>query len=103
MIIASCCVFVHKEILIAAFLTTTGVVLALTLYAMFTKTDFTGCGPYLYGSIWIFLLIGLLTTFKIFPVNVYAYIGVCIGYGVTNLDYPLLSVFDLRYSDVCWK
>ena len=101
--IASCCMFVDKQILIAAFLTTTGVVLALTLYAVFTKTDFTGCGPYLYGSLWILLLIGVFSYFKIFPANIYAYLGVYISFGFSNLDCPLLSVPSLRYSDVCWK
>ena len=101
--VASCCVFVDKQILISAFLTTTGVVLALTLYALFTKTDFTGCGPYLYGALWILLLIGILSYFRIFPANVYAYFGVSIGFGITILDCPLLCVLNLRHSDVCWK
>lgn len=74
--------FVESSILVAAFLTTTGVTLALTLYALFTKTDFTGCGPYLYGALWVLILIGILTFFNIFPVSIYAYIGVHLAWMV---------------------
>lgn len=48
----------------------------LTVYALVTKTDFTGCGPYLFGFLFLLIGIGLLTVFGLFPVNIYAYLGV---------------------------
>ena len=76
MLVASCCVFVDKDILVSAFATTCIVVFGLVLYALFTKTDFTGCGPYLFCALFILIGIGILSAFRLFPVNIYAYLGV---------------------------
>ena len=76
MLVASCCVFVEPRILIAAFGTTALVTVCLTAYAFVTKTDFTGCGPYLFAMLFVLIGIGLLSAFKLFPPNLYAYIGV---------------------------
>lgn len=74
--VASCCVFVDKSVLISAFSATCIVVLGLVVYALTTKTDFTGCGPYLFCSLFVLIAIGLLSVFGLFPVNIYAYCGV---------------------------
>ena len=76
MLIASCCVFVSPQILLAAFGTTALITACLTVYAFVTKTDFTGCGPYLCCMVFALIIIGLLYAFKLFPPNLYAYIGV---------------------------
>merc|ERR1712207_61708 len=38
---------------------TAGIFLGLTAYACFTKTDFTGCGPYLFAALWGMVLFGM--------------------------------------------
>lgn len=76
MLTASCCAFVDKSVLVSAFATTCIVVFGLVMYALFTKTDFTGCGPFLCAMLWVLIGIGILSCFRLFPVNVYAYLGV---------------------------
>ena len=76
MLIASCCVFVSPQILLAGFGTTALITACLTVYAFVTKTDFTGCGPYLCCMVFALIIIGLLSASKLFPPNLYAYIGV---------------------------
>lgn len=76
MLIASCCVLVSPQILLAAFGTTALITACLTVYAFVTKTDFTGCGPYLCCMVFALIIIGPLSAFKLFPPNLYAYIGV---------------------------
>jgi len=48
-----------NEILLAVGVTV-GLFLALTLYATFSKTDFTGCGPYLFAASMVIMLFILI-------------------------------------------
>mmetsp|Transcript_81606 Transcript_81606/g.227071 ORF Transcript_81606/g.227071 Transcript_81606/m.227071 type:complete len:233 (-) Transcript_81606:284-982(-) len=45
-----CTMYTGESVLIAV-ATTSAVFLCLTLYACFTKVDFTGCGPYLFAGV----------------------------------------------------
>lgn len=92
MLVTSCCVFVEPQILLAAFGTTALVTVCLTVYAFVTKTDFTGCGPYLFAMVFALIGIGVLTAFKLFPPNLYAYIGVGMKMGLLGVDRSLLSL-----------
>lgn len=92
MLVASCCVFVEPQVLLAAFGTTAFVTACLTVYAFVTKTDFTGCGPYLFAMLFVLIGIGLLSAFKLFPPNLYAYIGVGMRTELLEVDRSLLSL-----------
>ena len=92
MLLASCCAFMNPQVLLAAFGTTALVTVCLTVYAFVTKTDFTGCGPYLCCMLFVLIIIGLLTTFKLFPPNLYAYIGVGMKIGCYFVDRSLLAL-----------
>ena len=78
MVLASCCILFEPSILICAFGITAFVTVCLTVYALVTKTDFTGYGPYLLVFLFMLIGIGALTAFGLFPINVYAYLGVSI-------------------------
>ncbi|KNB43848.1 FAS apoptotic inhibitory [Blastocystis sp. subtype 4] len=76
MVLASCCILFEPSILICAFGITAFVTVCLTVYALVTKTDFTGYGPYLLAFLFMLIGIGALTAFGLFPINVYAYLGI---------------------------
>mmetsp|Transcript_44317 Transcript_44317/g.96394 ORF Transcript_44317/g.96394 Transcript_44317/m.96394 type:complete len:253 (-) Transcript_44317:248-1006(-) len=65
---------------------TAGIVIGLTLYAMYTKSDFTGFGPYLFGALLAFMLFGLIEMMLLmispasfyFLRTVYAFLGALI-------------------------
>ena len=52
-----------KDTVLMAGAMTVGIVIALTLYAIFTKTDFTGCGPILLVCVVALILGGILSIF----------------------------------------
>lgn len=51
--------YTWESVLLAAGITV-GVFILLTVYACFTKTDFTGMGPYLVGALMTFMMFGLV-------------------------------------------
>jgi FtsH-binding integral membrane protein len=60
--VAFCCAAVgDPKIVIASAFMTSGIVIALTLYAVFTKTDFTTCGGVLTVACAVFILVGLFS------------------------------------------
>lgn len=76
LLVGTCCSLVEPGIVISAFVITSIVVFALVFYALVTKTDFTGCGPYLYGVLILMIVIGFFQIFGLFRSNIYSYIGV---------------------------
>jgi len=58
-LISSVCQRTDPKIVLEAAALTTAMVVAITLYAMFTKTDFTICGPILYICLLVFSVAGL--------------------------------------------
>src|SRR5690606_33342835 len=73
----ACAAYDVGAIMIAAGVTSV-VVFGLVLFAVQTKHDFTGAGPYLFMSLWVLIIYGL--TFAIFAPDVadtfYSLIGV---------------------------
>ena len=65
-----------QDIVLSALLITAVVVCCLTLYALTTKTDFTGCGPYLFGMLIVLIGCGILHMFGWFNSSLYGYVGV---------------------------
>jgi len=57
--VASICQRTEPKVVLEAAALTTSMVIAITLYAMFTKTDFTLCGPILYICLMVFSVAGL--------------------------------------------
>lgn len=52
-----------RDIVLMAGALTVGITVALTLYAVFTKTDFTGCGPILLVCVVALVIGGILSIF----------------------------------------
>merc|ERR1712154_51574 len=67
--------------------------LAMTAYACTTKTDFTGCGPYLYGALMVLIFFG-------FALSILSFCGVQIQLMMTlyNLGGVLLFTFYIVYD-----
>lgn len=63
-------VYQTDSVLLAAGITT-AVFIGLTAYACFTKTDFTGCGPYLFAVLFALCLWGFIAIF--FPMGEFMY------------------------------
>lgn len=76
LLVGACCSLIEPGIVISAFIMTSAVVFALVVFALVTKTDFTGCGPYLYGMLILMILIGVFQIFGLFKSNIYSYLGV---------------------------
>merc|ERR1712146_858589 len=57
-----CAYYALDEILFAVAITL-GVSAALILFASQTKVDFTSKGMYLYASLWVLILLGMITPF----------------------------------------
>merc|ERR1712032_334625 len=51
--------YTTDSVVLAAGLTA-GIFLGLTAFACLTKSDFTGCGPYLFAALWGFVLFSLI-------------------------------------------
>ena len=82
-IVSAICATYDPNIVIMAAIMTTGVTLALTIYAMTTKTDFTVCGGLLFVLVMSLILFGLFALF--FNVKIlytfYCILGVIV-YGI---------------------
>jgi len=59
--------FYDSKIVLQAVLLTAGIFVALTLFACQTKYDFTSWMPYLFGGLWVLILVGFMAAF--FPPN----------------------------------
>lgn len=70
--------FYEARIVVMALIFTLGIFVALTLFACQTKYDFTNWMPYLFGSLWILIIFGLMASF--FPYSS----KVELGYGVVS-------------------
>lgn len=82
-IVSAICATYDPNIVIMAAIMTTGITLALTIYAMTTKTDFTVCGGLLFVLVMALILFGLFALF--FNVKIlytfYCILGVIV-YGI---------------------
>ena len=82
-IVSAICATYAPNIVIMAAIMTTGITLALTIYAMTTKTDFTVCGGLLFVLVMALILFGLFALF--FNVKIlytfYCILGVIV-YGI---------------------
>lgn len=58
-LVASICQRTDPKIVLEAAALTTAMVLAITIYAMTTKSDFTMCGPLLYICVLVFAVMGV--------------------------------------------
>jgi FtsH-binding integral membrane protein len=74
-----------------ALATVTGVTLGLTLFAIQTKYDFTGWGPYLFVAILVLMIFGFIIAF--FPGNAVATKVYC---GIGALIFSLYLVYDTQ-------
>ena len=62
-LVGSACAAYEVEAVVMAVAITALVVGGLVGYAMTTKTDFTGAGPYLFSALWMLVLYGLIVSF----------------------------------------
>ena len=74
--------FIDFDTILTDVLITAGITVALTIYAMTTKTDFTGCGPYLFGMLFLLIFISVFQIFGFFKSSLWGYVGVW-GLGIT--------------------
>jgi len=77
-LIGVCCTQYTATSVLFAVLATAVLVGGLTLYAMVTKNDFTGCGPYLFAACLVLMIFGLFTAFLPFPAmqKIYCCLGI---------------------------
>ncbi|KAF2743294.1 transmembrane BAX inhibitor motif-containing protein-like protein 4 [Sporormia fimetaria CBS 119925] len=59
--------FTDNRIVLEAVILTFGIFVALSLFACQTKYDFTSWMPYLFGALWVLILVGFMAMF--FPYN----------------------------------
>lgn len=59
--------FSESRIVLEAVVLTAGIFIALTLFACQTKYDFTAWQSYLFGGLWVLILVGFMAAF--FPQN----------------------------------
>jgi FtsH-binding integral membrane protein len=59
--------YYDSKIVLQAVLLTGGIFIGLTLFACQTKYDFTSWLPYLFGGLWVLILVGFMAAF--FPPN----------------------------------
>ena len=83
-----CAYYALDEILFAVAITL-GVSAALILFASQTKVDFTSKGMYLYASLWVLILLGMITPF-------YSGTGNLIYSGLGALIFSLYMVYDAQ-------
>lgn len=76
MVLSAGCMFIDNSVLLMAVVITLAVVFLLVIYALVTKTDFTGCGPYLFCVLTILVFCGIFGLTRWMDPNVYAYIGI---------------------------
>ena len=55
--------FYDTRVVLLALILTTGIFIALTLFACQTKYDFTSWLPYLFGALWVLILFGFVSAF----------------------------------------
>mmetsp|Transcript_30704 Transcript_30704/g.94393 ORF Transcript_30704/g.94393 Transcript_30704/m.94393 type:complete len:242 (-) Transcript_30704:189-914(-) len=77
-LVGVCCTQYTVTSVLFAVVATAALVGGLSLYAVFTKTDFTGCGPYLFAACLVLLIFGLFTAFLPFPFahKIYCCLGI---------------------------
>jgi FtsH-binding integral membrane protein len=68
--------FTESKIVLEAVIFTAGIFVALSLFACQSKYDFTSWMPYLFGGLWVLILVGFMSAF--FPYNS----KVELGYGI---------------------
>lgn len=68
--------FIDFDVIVTAVLITAGITVALTVYALVTNTDFTGCGPYLFGMLFLLIFVGIFQLFGLFNSSLWGYVGV---------------------------
>ena len=95
-IVSAICATYDPNIVIMAAIMTTGITLALTIYAMTTKTDFTVCGGLLFVLVMALILFGLFALF--FNVKIlytfYCILGVIV-YGIYLITDTITSLISL--------
>jgi len=77
-LVGVCCTQYTVTSVLFAVVATAALVGGLSLYAVFTKTDFTGCGPYLFAACLVLMIFGLFTAFLPFPAmqKIYCCLGI---------------------------
>ncbi|KAG2185959.1 hypothetical protein INT43_002397 [Umbelopsis isabellina] len=90
--------FYEQTLVLQALIITCGVFLALTLFTLQSKWDFSGMGPILFASLWVLILVGFVQIFFPFSEGIQlaiAFAGVIIFSGYVIFDTYL--IFN-RYS-----
>lgn len=79
-LVGVCCAHYTVGSVLWAVVATSFLVGGLTCYAMFTKTDFTGMGPYLFGALMVLMIFGFFCMFLGGPFmhKVYCCLGILI-------------------------
>mmetsp|Transcript_126673 Transcript_126673/g.352969 ORF Transcript_126673/g.352969 Transcript_126673/m.352969 type:complete len:239 (+) Transcript_126673:93-809(+) len=77
-LVGVCCAFYSVASVLLAVVCTAALVGSLTAYAMYTKTDFTGMGPYLFAGCMVLIFFGIFLMFLPFPImhKVYCCLGI---------------------------
>ena len=86
--VSTCCCFYSPKLVIAAVALTAAIVIALTVYACTTKTDFTFMGGLLFVGIVLLLMLGILSIFLPFLHILYCVIAVFL--------YSLYLIYDTQ-------
>ncbi|CAI2172479.1 2500_t:CDS:2 [Funneliformis geosporum] len=55
--------FYDQELVLQALIMTTGIFVGLTLFTFQSKWDFSGMAPYLFGGLWIVIIVGFVAIF----------------------------------------
>uniref|UniRef100_A0A1D1XJ27 Putative membrane protein C576.04 n=1 Tax=Anthurium amnicola TaxID=1678845 RepID=A0A1D1XJ27_9ARAE len=85
--------YFNQSIVLQALVLTTGIFIGLTLFTFQSKYDFSGMAPYLFGSLWIVVIIGFVGIF--FPFGKTFDLIIAIGTAILFCGFIIYDTYNI--------
>ncbi|CAG8450704.1 11238_t:CDS:2 [Funneliformis caledonium] len=85
--------YFDQKIVLQALIMTTGLFIGLTLFTLQSKWDFSGMAPYLFGCLWIVIIIGFVSIF--FPFSRTFDLILAIGTAILFCGFIIYDTFNI--------
>jgi len=85
--------YFDKSIVLQALVLTTGIFIGLTLFTFQSKYDFSGMAPYLFGALWIVIIIGFVGFF--FPFSKTFDLIIAIGTAILFCGFIIYDTYNI--------
>ncbi|RIA88703.1 inhibitor of apoptosis-promoting Bax1-domain-containing protein [Glomus cerebriforme] len=91
--VGSTVTYIDKSLVLQALILTTGIFIGLTLFTFQSKYDFSGMAPYLFGALWIIVIIGFIGIF--FPFDKTFDLIIAIGTAILFCGFIIYDTYNI--------